>query len=275
MARISTYTFAAVTALALAACSTPKNLSYFDDITNIPSGTIATAPSELRIVPDDQLSIYVTSLNPAATMIYNLTSSYQTVKDPVTGANTYQPSYQNARNRTYLVNAQGDITFPVLGKLHVAGMTTTEIADMICQRISESVDNPTVTVQLENFHVYVLGQVKTPGAIPATGERFTVLDAIASAGDITEYGLRDNVLLVREENGKKEYHHLNLKDSHVFESPYFYLRQNDVIVVDPNKVFESNATYNTNNAYKIQVTSAVISAASVIASLVIALAVKR
>ncbi|MCF0219444.1 MAG: polysaccharide biosynthesis/export family protein [Muribaculaceae bacterium] len=260
-----------MTALALAACSSPKNMSYFDDIAYTPSGTLATNPTEIRIVPDDQLSIYVSSLNPTATMPFNLSSSYQPVTDPVTGVISYQPT----GNRSYLVNSEGDITFPVLGKLHVAGMTTDEIADMLYKRISESVENPIVTVKLDNFHVYILGEVARPGIVSATGERFTVLDAIARAGDLTKYAVRDNILLVRDENGKKEYHHLNLKDSRVFESPYFYMRQNDILVVDPNKVAESNATYNTNNAYKIQVTSAIISACSVIASLVIALAVKK
>ena len=100
------------------------------------------------------------------------------------------------------------------------------------------------------------------------------MDAIARAGDLTPYAVRDNILLIREENGKKEYHHLNLNDSKVFTSPYFYLKQNDMVVVQPNDVRRSNVNYNVNNGYRLQVTSAIISACSVVASLAIALFVK-
>ena len=105
-------------------------------------------------------------------------------------------------------------------------------------------------------------------------ERFSVLDALAAAGDMTQYGVRNEVMLIREENGKRSYHTLNLEDAAIVNSPYFFLSQNDVIYVKPNKVLESNASYDTNNAYRISVVSTVVSVMSVIASLVIALTVK-
>ena len=258
--------------LSLASCGSQKtSMSYFDNIRNTESGTLGDTSYELRIVPDDELSISVTSVNPSATMVYNIPSSYSPVLDPTSGVTTYFPS---GAPRNYQVSAKGDITFPVLGRLHVAGMTTEQVADMLYERISKDVDDPIITVNLVNFRINVLGEVNRPGVIPSNGERFSVLDAIARAGDLSQYAVRDNILLIRENNGVKEYHHLNLNDSKLFESPYFYLQQNDMLIVEPNDVRRSNARYNVNNAYKIQVTSAIISACSVIASLVIALAVK-
>lgn len=264
---------AALTAVAvLSSCSSPKqSMSYFDNITTSPSGSLGNVDYELHIAPDDELDISVTSINPGATMIYNLPTGYSPILDPATHTTTYQPT---ADTRNYLVSATGDINFPVLGKLHVAGMTTTEVAEMIENRIKPDVEDPIVSVKLRNFKVSVLGEVGHPGVVSANSERFSILDAIARSGDLSQYAVRDNVLLIRENDGKKEYHHLNLEDSEIFSSPYFYLKQNDMIIVQPNDVRRSNARYNVNNAYKVQVTSAIISACSVIASLVIALAVK-
>lgn len=258
--------------MSLSSCGSQKtSMSYFDNIRESASGTLGDTAYQLRIVPDDELAISVTSVNPSATMVYNIPSSYSPVLDPNSGVTTYFPS---GAPRNYQVSANGDITFPVLGRIHVAGMTTEQIADMLYKKISKDVDDPIVTVDLVNFHISVLGEVNRPGVVPSSGQRFSVLDAIARAGDLSQYAVRDNILLIRENNGTKEYHHLNLNDSKLFESPYFYLQQNDMLIVEPNDVRKSNARYNINNGYKIQVTSAIISACSVIASLVIALAVK-
>lgn len=273
MNRLSSIIISGLTALALlTSCGSQKpSMTYFNNISATQSGQLGNVDYELRIVPDDELDISVTSINPAATLIYNLPTGYTQTIDPTTHLPTYTPT---ADTRAYLVSASGDINFPVLGKLHVAGMTTTQLAEMIEKRIAPEVEEPIVTVKLRNFKVSVLGEVGRPGVVQASGERFSILDAIARSGDLNQYAVRDNVLLIREVNGKKEYHHLNLEDSEVFSSPYFYLQQNDMIIVEPNDVRRSNATYNVNNAYRIQVTSAIISACSVIASLVIALAIK-
>ncbi len=258
--------------LIMASCGAPKEtMSYFDNLRTSPDGTLGDTNYEIRIVPDDKLLITVTSINPTASIIYNIPSSFEPLPDPQTGLISY---HQAGQPTPYLVSAKGDINFPVLGKIHVAGMTTAELAEYLYNRISQDIDDPIVNVDLTNFHINVLGEVNRPGVVSATSERFSILDAIARAGDLSQYAVRDNILLVRENNGVKEYHHLNLNDSSLFNSPYFYLKQNDLVIVEPNDVRRSNARYNVNNAYKIQVTSAVISACSVIASLVIALAVK-
>lgn len=258
--------------LMFSSCASKRtDLRYFRDIETIQSGTMGTTDYTLKVVPDDRLNISVTSIDPDATMIYNLPTQLTPIADPVTGQTTLT---SNNTTSTYLVNSKGDITFPVLGNIHVAGLTAEQVAEMLTKRISADVQDPIVTVNISRFNVNVLGEVARPGMVTSQGERFSIIDAIAKAGDITQYGVRENVLLIREENGKKEYHHLDLSDSKVFDSPYFYLKQNDMVYVQPNSIKSENASYNVNNGYKIQVTSAIISACSVVASLVIALAIK-
>ena len=166
------------------------------------------------------------------------------------------------------------IIMPVIGKLNVAGKTTREIEQMIVSRVSPTVKDPFVRVELTGFFVNVMGEVKNPHRVYVNSERFTLLDALSAAGDLTEFGERGKVLVIREENGQQVYHRLDLADSNVFSSPYFYLRQNDVVYVEPNQIRIDNSKYNQNNAYKLTVISTIVSAASVIASLIIAVAVK-
>ena len=135
-------------------------------------------------------------------------------------------------------------------------------------------EDPYVRVELLNFRVNVLGEVAKPGPKRVETERYSVLDALADAGDLTPYGERSNILLIRETSTGKEYHHLNLNDASLLSSPYFYLQQNDVVYVEPNKIRKDNAEYNQNNAFKVSVASAIVSGCSVVASLIIALAVK-
>lgn len=260
-------TLAAITVL-LASCSTNRSpLTYFEDIKESETGTLPINDYLVKIVPSDELLITVTSLEPTATMAYNLPLSNPAYKDAM--LMTTQPQQQ-----TYIVDRAGDIDFPVLGRIHVEGLTTLQLKEELVKRISADVEDPMVRVELVNFRVNVLGEVKNPGAVSVKKERYTLLDALADAGDLTEYGERNNVLLIREENGKCVYHHLNLNDSKTLSSPYFYLQQNDVVYVEPNKIRKDNSKYNQNNAFKVSVVSTIVSACSVIASLVIALTVK-
>ena len=237
----------------VAGCSSSKtNLTYFQDLKESVSGSLNIQVPPVRIVPDDVLSISVTSIRPEATTIYN-------------GGGT---------SMSYRVSSEGNINFPVFGKIHVAGMTTEQLADSLTARIEETVFDPFVTVQLTNFRVEILGEVNRPGVIQVNKERFSIIDALASAGDLTPYGERDNILLLRQEDGETKYYHVNLNDSHIITSPQFYLRQNDVLIVEPNSVKKDNSRYNTNNAYRLQVISTIVSASSVLASLAIALLVK-
>lgn len=266
-------------ALTLGSCSSKKTvLPYFADIPSVADGTVDAGSYLSRIKPDDQLLISVNSSDPAATAIYSL-PYYNPGADAgvlTTAANaTPLPVVTTSMQiQTYVVNSEGNIYFPVLGKIHVSGMTTEQLQTYLTERISNEVEDPVVNVRIANFEVVVGGEVKTPKKIRVNRNRYSVLDALGDAGDLTEYGERSNVLLVREENGRREYHRLNLNSSDILTSPYFYLQQNDYIYVEPNAVRQANSKYNQHNSFKLSVISTIVSASSVVASLVIALAVK-
>ena len=258
----------AAIALALASCSSSKTtLPYFTDLSETSAGQLPPMDYLVRLQPEDELQITVNSEVPGATEIYNLP-----LFNPVDRANllvSKQPTSQ-----TYVVNSKGDIDFPVLGTIHVQGLTIEQLKEYLTKEISKEVKDPIVTVNLINFKIAVGGEVKTPDTYSVSGNRITILDALAKAGDLTEYGERSNVLIIREENGQRTYAHVDLNSSDLLTSPYYYLQQNDYIYVSPNKIKQANSKYNTNNSYKLSVTSTIVSACSVIASLIIALAVK-
>jgi len=137
--------------------------------------------------------------------------------------------------------------------------------------VARDVKDPYVKVDIVNFTIDVMGEVRMPQRVVAERQHFTVLDALAACNDLTEYGKRDRVFVIRNENGERTYHRLDLTNSEVFSSPYFYLRQNDIVYVEPNQIRIDNSKYNQNNAFKLSVISTVVSSVSVIASLIIAL----
>lgn len=265
---LKTLALSVILVAGLASCNSSKTvLPYFVDISNVGEGLLPSGDYMPVIEPDDELYIGVTSSSPEASAIYNI-PNYNPATREVILTNT------SPRAATYIVDSKGDIFFPVLGRLHVGGMTVEQITDMLVEKISRDVKDPVVTVRLANFNVVVAGEVKTPKTIQVDRNRISVLDALAAAGDLTEYGERSNVLVIREENGKRTYAHLDLNSSETLTSPYYYLKQNDYIYVAPNKVRQANSKYNQNNAFKLSVISTIVSASSVIASLVIALTVK-
>ena len=261
--------FMTVSVAALLASCTPTKtvLPYFTYISKVSEGSFEVADYAPLIKPDDELMISVSSVTPEATAIYNLPLS-----NPAKTTEMFRVS--TPQQQTYIVDSKGDINFPVLGKLHVAGQTIEQLQEELTRRISADVEDPHVMVAMANFRVVVAGEVHQPQSIDVKRNRYSILDALSDAGDLTEYGERSNVLLVREENGERKFVHLNLNSSDLLQSPYFYLRQNDYIYVQPNKVRQANSKYNQNNSFKLQVISTIVSATSVIASLVIALTVK-
>ncbi|MDE5810497.1 MAG: polysaccharide biosynthesis/export family protein [Muribaculaceae bacterium] len=254
-------------AILMSACSTSRSsLTYFEDIDSR-IAQFETDTADLVIAPHDELMISVTSFVPEATVQYNLPPTNLSTSENTQISTTYAIS-------TYIVNTQGYIDIPSIGPLKVEGLTTSQLTDSLISIISRTVVDPNVRVQLVNFSVNVIGEVKNPGRFKVNNQRISILDAIAMAGDLTEYGKRDGILLIRESDGKRTVHKLNLNSADILDSPYFYLRQNDVVYIEPNKIRKDNSKYNQNNAYKLSVTSTVVSAVSVIASLVIALTVK-
>lgn len=261
--KISRLVFFAVFSWLMAACSSHKHeMVYFTDIDSFPPVDLGSY--SVNIEPGDELIITVTSENPQASANYNLPFANPATKDELL-------STTSPRQQTYVVDPKGDIVFPMLGELKVEGLTVEELREKLTALISKDVENPLVTVDMVSYRINVIGEVASAGPKWVSTPRYTILDAIADAGDITQYGRRDNVLLIREQNGKRTHVRLDLTSPEIFSSPYYYLKQNDYIYVEPNDIRKDNSEYNQFNAFRLQVASVIVSSSATIVSLIIAL----
>jgi len=208
-------------------CANTKKIVYFN---NVNDATFPAATEEKPIVvkPNDILSITISSLSPEASAPFNLQNNNVSRATTVTGSNT--------ESGGYLVNADGTVELPILGTIQAAGLTKEQLKDNIRNLIlsKKLLVDPIVDIRYLNYEVTVLGEVAKPTVITVPNEKISLLKALGLAGDLTIYGKRDNVLLIREENGKKTTRHIDLTSSNFFNSPYYYLQPNDVIYVQPN-----------------------------------------
>ena len=246
--------------IAMAGCSGSKKVAYFQNI-----DSISLAPSrglyDAKIMPKDMLSITVSTTDPEAYRPFNL-SALNTVNASGSSTGSLQ---------TYLVDNDGNINFPVVGTLHVAGLTKNECQNTIRDKIlpyMAKTENPIVTVRMSSYRVTVDGEVNSPGVIPVTTEKMSVIEALAQAGDLTIYGKRDNVLLIREdETGQKSAHRLNLNDANLLNSPYYYLQQNDILYVEPNGVRAKNSSIGSSTTLWFSFVGIVTSVASLLVNI--------
>ena len=249
--------------LLLGSCGGSKDVVYFQNVDNI-SLEQSTGLYEAKIMPKDQLSITVVTTDPAAAAPFNLTVG--------NSVGTKGQLAQGSNLQTYLVDNNGDIDFPVIGKVHVVGLNKNECQDLIKSKISgylAASENPIVTVRMASYQVTVLGEVNKPTVIPVTSEKMSIVEALAQAGDLSIYGRRDNVMLLRENpDGRKEAHRIDLRDANLINSPYYYLQQNDVIYVEPNKAKAANSKTSTSTTIWFSVISSVLSLSSLIVNLV-------
>jgi polysaccharide export outer membrane protein len=208
-------------------CVDTKQVTYFNNIPDaaLPAQTINLEPVIQR---GDLLSISVSSVNTESTATFNASNV------PANGSQF--SSNMLAQPVGYLVSQKGTIDFPMLGSMEVAGMTKEALKNSIAKTLEDKklLFNPIVTVRYLNFHVTVLGEVGRPGEVTIPNEQVTILEALGLAGDMTIYGRRENVLLIRHENGQKIVRRLNLNSEKVLTSPYYYLKSNDVVYVEPN-----------------------------------------
>lgn len=212
--------------LTASACVTHKELVNFNEGPEFPLRDSVGVVPALRIQPDDLLSIRVRALDMEAAEPFNL--------DPERSQNIAGGGAQRA-TFGYLVDNEGFIDVPVLGALKVEGLTTNELKDTITQKLQTYLTNPVVVVRFTNFRITMLGEVGRPGTLTMQNERVTILDAIGQAGDLGVYANRKDILVIREQDGVREFGHINLNSRTIFESPYFFLKQNDVIYVAPVK----------------------------------------
>lgn len=246
-------------------CGTSKDVIYFQDLK--PGETEITLPEveSITVQPEDKISIIVNSRDPQLTDLFNLPVVSRQLGQSLrtNGASTGN----NQGISGYTVNANGEIDFPVIGKIHVAGMKRDEIAQFIKNKLISGnlVKDPVVTVEFMNLCVSVLGEVNNPGRFSIDRDRLTILDALSMAGDLTIYGNRYKVLVLRQEGNTQRTYGIDLTSGeHVYSSPAYYLQQNDVVYVEPNSVKARQATVNGNN---VRSTSFWISLASLLTSI--------
>lgn len=215
-------------------CASSDKVAYFQETEGVKiQDTVIHFEPEIQI--GDLLAINVSSVNAEAALPFNL---YET---PLIGTMA-----SNAKPITYLVNADGEIDFPVVGKVKVAGFTTKKVNENLTKILNPYIKTPIVNIRLTNFKITVLGQVKTPGTYTIPNERITILEAIGLAGDLEIHGKRNNVMLIREQNGKRVFANIDLTNKKLFTSPFFYLSQNDVLYIEPNKVQVNSAAIGPN-----------------------------
>jgi len=289
--------------LILGSCSTNKNIAYFQKMDNskdsvivqknaskLKNGTanqvkpksIAGNPSvdnrtkiypaykpeknssglyDARIKPKDILSITVVSSEPEASRMYNL------VVPQIADATNQNSIFTQPTLQTYLVDNGGNINFPVFGKIRVEGMTRNEVETMLLEKMAFAFgkEKPIITIRFVNFSVNILGEVLKPGKFETVNDRLTIFEGLALAGDLTIYGRRDNVKVLRENaDGSKEFITLNLNDKNVIYSPAFYLEQNDVVYIEPNKSRSKSSNYGAAESYGITSLSVLLTLTSLV-----------
>lgn len=270
----------------MSSCSTPRNIAYFQkadpntdsskqqknpsmsdgDVNSKNKGIYRMDKSPVglysaHIKPKDLLSITVVSSEAEASRIYNLVVPQI---DMTPGQNNLfsQPTLQ-----TYLVDIDGNINFPVFGKIRVAGLTRKELESMLLAKLSPAFgkEKPIITIRFVNYSVNILGEVQKPGKYDTSNDRLTIFEGLALASDLTIYGRRDNVKVLRENgDGTKEYITLNLNDKNIIYSPAYYLEQNDVVYVEPNKSRSRSSNYGTAESFGISSLSILLTLTSLV-----------
>ena len=247
----------------LSSCGSTKNIAYFQNAKYIDYEQ-SKYLYDAKIMPKDILTITVTTVNPEAAVPFNLT--IPTVVNQERRSTYSQPTLQS-----YLVDNEGCIDFPIVGIIKVGGLTKSDSEQLILSKIKPYLnenERPVVTVRMTNYKISVLGEVAKPGMFTVDNEKINILEALAKAGDLTIYGVRTNVKLIREdETGKKQIYTLNLNDASLVSSPYYYLQQNDIVYVEPNKVKSRNSNVGTTTGLWLTGTGILISLASLLYSI--------
>ncbi len=225
------------------------------------------------IQPQDQLSIVVSSRNPELSAALNKPMATYMAGSEITS--TAGGSYQ--RILGYVVDNEGNLEFPMLGEIHVAGLNRWELQDLIKNKVIEAgiLLDPIVTVEFMNFRISVMGEVNSPGTYSVTGDKITLLGALSLAKDLTIYGRRDNVTVIREQNGKRSIYKVDLRKSNIFDSPAYYLQQNDVVYVYPNSVRAGQSTINENYFKSGNFWISLSSVAITVTNLILSLTLRR
>lgn len=235
----------------ISSCSQQKNITYYQNIDQI--SEFSGSSFEPTIQPDDLLMIIVSAPDQEAAAPFNLTT--ENIPTP-----NGQASTAARQQQLYLVDKSGSIDFPVLGQLQFAGLTKTEVVNQLKEKLLKYIKSPIVNIRIMNYKVTVQGEVTRPGSYTINSERVTIVEALSMAGDLTIYGKRNNIIVVREVHGKKSIGRIDITKADFINSPYYYLSQNDLVYVEPNNAKSSSSTFSQNTAVWISIASLVSSA---------------
>jgi polysaccharide export outer membrane protein len=236
--------------LFLFSCASRKDVVYYQNIDGLQNQKSNTY--EIKIQPDDLLMIIVSAEDPEIAIPFNLaliSTATSGKADAASGQQTIQ---------SYLVDASGYIDFPILGKLKISGLTRSEVLQMLQDKIAVYIKKPIVNLRVMNFKVSVQGEVDSPGTYPVASDRITLIEALTMAKDLTIYGKRDNILIIREIDGVKSYNRVDITKAEFINSPFYYLAQNDVVYVEPNKTKINGAAIGPNTGVIISISSLLI-----------------
>lgn len=249
----------------LVACQSYKKVPYFQDVEVVNEANQQEKLYDARIMPKDLLTIVVSCTNPELAIPFNLTVASSAGLAASTSSNvTTQAALQ-----PYLVDNEGNINFPVLGELKLGGLTKREAEQLILDKLKPYMkETPIVTVRMVNYKISVIGEVARPGTFTISNEKVNLLEALAMAGDMTVYGLRDNVKLIREDaNGKQQIITLDLNKAETILSPYYWLQQNDIVYVTPNKAKARNSDVGNSTSLWFSATSILVSIVSLLVNI--------
>lgn len=246
--------------IVMGSCSSTKDIAYFQN-----SASVNLDSSQMlydaRIMPKDVLTITVNTTDGTAAAPFNMT-----VPTPLSQGQ--RSTYSQELLQSYLVDNEGNIDFPRVGTVHVGGLTKSQAEKLILEKIRPYMskdEKPIVTVRMTNYKISVLGEVNRPGMYTVGNEKISILEALAQAGDLTIYGVRTNIKLIREDaTGKKAIHVLDITDANLINSPYYYLQQNDIVYVEPNKVKAQNSSVGSMTSLWFSATSILISLTSLL-----------
>jgi polysaccharide export outer membrane protein len=253
-------------------CAGVKEMAYFQKLTTKTEVVKQnTGLHVARIKPKDILSITVITTEPSISKIYNLSYPPAPMNSDNILSIQSNSSVSQSALQSYLVDVDGNIDFPVFGKIKIVGLTLIELENLLQKKLEPAFNNerPIITIRFINFNIYVLGEVNRPGKFNTTNERITILDAISNAGDLTVYGRRDNMRILREDaKGVKKIITVNLNDENIIYSQFYYLEQNDVVYVEPNKVKSRSASFGSAESFAISAISIVISMTSLLINII-------
>ncbi|CAA0171658.1 polysaccharide biosynthesis/export family protein [Tenacibaculum maritimum] len=236
-------------------CVSKKEITYFQN-GKIDQSKVSNSYQTI-FKPDDLLQITISALDLEAVKPFNLPAvTYATTTNSATGI---------PQQQTYLIDSDGMIDFPLIGKIKLGGLTRPEAIQTLNKKLDpDYIKNPSINIKVSNFSITILGDVKQPGTYTIPNERITILEAIGLAGDLNISGKRNNILVIREVNNKKIQYHLDLRSNAIFSSPAYYLQQNDVVYVEPNNAASQSAAYNKNTGLFISVGSILITLISIL-----------